>query len=475
MQLSTITIENFRCFKNISLDLHPQLTVLVAPNGGGKTTVLDALRVSLWPFVKGFDLGSQTGKSATIQIEDVRMEKKENGNMEPVTPTKILTYGKWHPDRSKQYWQQSREKLKPRTNTIYDSVARKLTQYSRSIEQQIRDVRNGESPIDLPLIAYLGTGRLWYQGRYYSFAKEKKLQQGVFSRTWAYRDCISASSGYKQFEDWYSWVFRTWREHQIIQLEKGGDIPSEANIFRDAISAIKKAVDEVIKYDTGWGDIAYSSSYAQQIVLRHDHHGDLPLSSLSDGIRNTVSLVADLAFRAIKLNPHFGAEAAVRTRGTVLIDEIDMFLHPAWQQRIIGAFLRAFPNLQFVVTTHSPQVLTTVDKNCIRLLHQRIDEEENLIYEAIIPGTQTRGTANSDVMAHVMGSDPVPNVKEAVWLSEYKKLIQTRKHLSNEAQALRERLDQHFGRNHQEILECDRLIRLEKMRKTINSNKTKKG
>lgn len=90
MKLTHIIIENFRCFEYLSLDIHPELTVLVAPNGAGKTTLLDAARIAMWPFVKAFDLGSQAGKSATIQIEDVRRIKSPEGNMEAVIPSDEL-------------------------------------------------------------------------------------------------------------------------------------------------------------------------------------------------------------------------------------------------------------------------------------------------------------------------------------------------------------------------------------------------
>ena len=85
MIIKEIEIKNFRCFESLTLDLHPKLTVLTALNGGGKTTLLDALRIAVWPFVKGFDLGSQAGKSATIQIEDVRIKQMIN-SMEAQEP-----------------------------------------------------------------------------------------------------------------------------------------------------------------------------------------------------------------------------------------------------------------------------------------------------------------------------------------------------------------------------------------------------
>ncbi|MCB1674418.1 MAG: AAA family ATPase, partial [Pseudomonadales bacterium] len=61
MKIKNITIKNFRCFEQLEVTFHPQMTVLIAANGGGKTSILDAVRIAVWPFVKGFDLGSQTG------------------------------------------------------------------------------------------------------------------------------------------------------------------------------------------------------------------------------------------------------------------------------------------------------------------------------------------------------------------------------------------------------------------------------
>ena len=87
MKLEQLTLQNYRCFESLMIQLHPELTVLIAPNGAGKTTVLDAARVAVWPFVKGFDLGSQTGKAATIQPSDVRLCQQSDGNMEPQLPS----------------------------------------------------------------------------------------------------------------------------------------------------------------------------------------------------------------------------------------------------------------------------------------------------------------------------------------------------------------------------------------------------
>jgi predicted ATP-binding protein involved in virulence len=95
----------------------------------------------------------------------------------------------------------------------------------------------------------------------------------------------------------------------------------------------------------------------------------VPFSQLSDGYRNLVAMIADITWRASQLNPHHGADAARKATGVVLIDELELHLHPAWQRRVVDDLLRTFPNLQFVATTHSPQVIASARPEHMWLLH----------------------------------------------------------------------------------------------------------
>ena len=74
-------------------------------------------------------------------------------------------------------------------------------------------------------------------------------------------------------------------------------------------------------------------------------------------------MIADIAYRCVSLNGHLGKEAALKSKGLVMIDEIDMHLHPEWQQVVISSLEKAFANIQFILTTHSPQVLTIAQLN----------------------------------------------------------------------------------------------------------------
>ena len=73
-----------------------------------------------------------------------------------------------------------------------------------------------------------------------------------------------------------------------------------------------------------------------------------------------VAMVADIAVRCASLNPQFKGEAAQNTPGVVMIDEIDLHLHPKWQRRVVNDLLNAFPKIQFVATTHSPFVIQSL-------------------------------------------------------------------------------------------------------------------
>ena len=101
-----------------------------------------------------------------------------------------------------------------------------------------------------------------------------------------------------------------------------------------------------------------------EIVLQVKHKAEdtvsLPLRYFSDGIKSMLSMTADIAYRMALLNPNLGENAIAETPGIVLIDEIDMHLHPSWQSRIMSVLKKVFPRVQFIVTTHAPAVLANV-------------------------------------------------------------------------------------------------------------------
>lgn len=451
MKLEQITLKNYRCFADLTIQLHPELTVLIAPNGAGKTTVLDAARVAVWPFVKGFDLGSQTGKAATIQPTDVRLCQQSDGNMEPQLPSSITATGYYLPQMEAQTWTQTRERIKAGTNTLTDKTTKHITAAATALEQQ---ARQGQEQITLPLVSYLGTSRLWFEGRFTSEAKDTVLDSAQYSRTSGYLNCLSYASSFKAFTAWYGWVYRSYLESQIHALQRKEALDATGQRFEHMVQVVQQAVDALVKDATGWHSLEYSQRHHQQLVMYHPQHGTMPVDMLSDGLRNAIAMVADLAFRAYKLNPHLGKDAALQTPGIALIDEVDMFLHPSWQQTILGSLRAAFPKLQFIVTTHSPQVLSTIRRENIRVLDGNTAE---------MPLATTYGQPSGDVMHSVMLVDPQPPIEERQKIDRLTALVDQGHWATEEAHHLLQQLTQTLGADNARLQQLLRSIQRQKM------------
>lgn len=485
MRIDKVSLLNFRCFRSLEITFDPEITILVAPNGAGKTTVLDAVRFALYTFVKGFDIGE--AQPVVLQSEDLRLVYQPDAlNMEIASPTKITYSGRWGIPLHKHSGEISLTRLPPvnlgalRTpfrlsdqqpryiptpshdqSEKIEYPSEYLTNWAKELQTLVRDEERSE-PVQLPLVLYLGTARMWYQGRYNLENNTQRLDNSAFSRLSGYDQCLSATSGYKQFEQWYTWLWQSLREFQIKSLENQSLTSSEksrADRMQEAIQAIQQAINSLIQGPTGWFNLEYSASHNQQLVMNHPQHGKLPLSQLSDGLRNTVAMVADIAFRCVKLNPHLRTEAAMKTQGIVLIDEVDMFLHPAWQQQIIQSLRSAFPLIQFIVTTHSPQVISTVQRNSIRLLSQ--DDKSNGY--AVIPPGATYGEPSNDVLQSVMNVDPQPPVAEKAELQELTVLVDQGKYDSQRAQQLLSRLQGILGKQHSQLQRLERSIARQKL------------
>lgn len=120
---------------------------------------------------------------------------------------------------------------------------------------------------------------------------------------------------------------------------------------------------------------------------------------LSDGEKGVISLVADIAYRMALLNPDL-LEHVLETPGIVLIDEIDLHLHPAWQKKIVDDLIHIFPNIQFVITTHSPSVLANVRKEYVQILNH---------YQLYKPQDTTYGRSVEEILRGVMDVNVCPD------------------------------------------------------------------
>jgi len=193
-----------------------------------------------------------------------------------------------------------------------------------------RRVRAGEQ-ITIPLVCSYGTERLWFEkGHWKAETFENKRDKP--SRLDGYRDCLHFTIQESALINWI-------RDQE--SATRSGKEPIALRTVKDAMA---KCVDVA-------SSVHYDGRYKDLVV------GTQLLQNLSDGQRIMLTLVGDLARRAATLNPHLEINAPQETPGVVAIDELDLHLHPRWQRHVIQDLKGTFPALQFVATTHSPQLL----------------------------------------------------------------------------------------------------------------------
>ena len=432
LKINKLYLDNYRCFKDFTIDFHDQLTVLVATNGKGKTAILDAIAVAFGTFVNstGLARGSVFNRS---DVQKIKARETKTNEMEEVYPLVLEANGLINNEVT--HW--SRELHKPKGATT--------TKDTKSLIQYGQDIRNKVvHKVDeiIPLISYYGTGRLWGLKK---ITLNKK--QHETSRLSGYIDCLDPLSSYKSFESWYVDICLAELELKIEEIEKN-NLDISNNEFTSIRKSIQQAVNHIVEKNTGWKDIVYKKR-AETIVAQNETFGELSLMQLSDGIRNMIGLVADIAYRAVKLNPHL-ENAPKQTPGIVLIDEVDMHLHPKWQQTVLTDLRKAFPNIQFIVTTHSPQVLSTVKREQIRILGDNV---------VSTPSTHSFGEDSSVLLAELMNVSPLPPLEIVEKRKEYQRLIEDREYESHRAKQLQKELIENYGENSEFIIQTEMLIR----------------
>lgn len=438
MKLHSITLRNFRCFEKETFHFEPNLVVLFGGNGLGKTTVLDAIAIAIGSLSLSFD----TLTGLEIDQQDVFSRYPQVGDSikrEPVHPAEISVDGRAFDQEAT--WARSLEYSSSEFCTIME--AKSLRDLATEAVNKVRD----GAAVELPLVAYYRT-RMYWSGQYEQLSlKLPKGQDGErpplkgyrfdaktaprvadlaswsrpepVSQLRGYKDALNASGDLDIVREW-------WAQSHVIRLDR-----VSRGLTYGPIEAVAEAVKSALnlraapRFDMQLNDIVLDIGKGKEELH--------PLWELSDGYRHIVAMVADIARRLAMLNPHLNEKAAQKGTGVVLIDEIGQHLHPSWQQHILPDLMRTFPGIQFVVSTHSDQVLTSVKAKHIIGLRKEGDQ----IKPDDVDEMETLGATSERVAKIVMDVEPRPPTPDVLKLWEYKKLVYARKGDSEAAVALR--------------------------------------
>lgn len=340
MRIDHLKLQNYKGFEWLDVELNPRFNLFVGDNASGKTSILDAIKIGLDSWFIGMKGVAPIG---SIDPEEVHTKAFTHGDsvyFEKQFPARVEFIG-FVMERN-ICWERELARERGRTTTV---GSKQLSSVASETERQVR----GGNDVTLPLVCAYGTERLWYESP----------QRKRYSKSESGRKSPSRFDGYQKctyFEiqetDLLEWI----REQVSAGQQRGRETI--------AFQVMRKAIVECVE---GAKDIYYDERYRELIVMI-EGHGHQMFHNLSDGQRIMVSMIGDLAKRAVTLNPHLGVDTLRLTPGVVTVDELDLHLHPKWQRRIIHDLKRIFESLQFIVTSHSPQLVGEAKPDELRLL-----------------------------------------------------------------------------------------------------------
>ncbi|MBD2003991.1 MULTISPECIES: AAA family ATPase [Cyanophyceae] len=371
MKVKRLKMTSFRGISDLTLDFQTEEpNVLIGINGVGKSSILDCLAIVFCPLIELIRLNpdyykflerksivpSFTWLDIKNGCNNIRTEITISGDGFPeVSWSIITTYQERHIETNvdiiqlKAFSENIHNQLKINPNATVPLVV------YYPVNRAVLDIRL-ELPNQHPLTGILDEetddeGDL--QPQFPSLSAKRVIYPvDVIDQIDAYAQALTEKQiGYVRFFQW----FRTLED---VENEERRDNPD----YRDRqLEAVRQAISSLMP---GFSNLRVRRSPLRMTAKKQGQ--ELIVNQLSDGEKGLLAMVGDLARRLAIANP--GLPNPLQGEGVVLIDEIELHLHPKWQREIIPALTRTFPNCQFIVTTHSPQVISEVKPNGIYIL-----------------------------------------------------------------------------------------------------------
>ena len=329
MILKKIDIENFRCFDQLTINLNSRINIILGNNGGGKTAILDAISIGLGsisthlPDVSGISL-----KKTDLKVS--------HGEAKPYSRIEIEIDNGIRWDRMLR-----RDKSKLTSKLLPPLLGTK--ELLNFLDEDIIDRYNAKKNFELPLYVYYGVSR--------AILDIPLTRKGFKKEPSRFESLNESLKSMSRFKKAFVWFYNKENEENRLQKEKRDfDVTlKELDVVRDAI----------VKMFPGLSEPHIEINPLRFMIKKEGE--SLSLDQFSDGYKTMLGLIIDLSARLVVANPHL--DNPLEAESIVMIDEIDLHLHPSWQEKVINDLLRTFPKTQFIFTTHSPYIIESLNNN----------------------------------------------------------------------------------------------------------------
>ncbi len=420
LRIHSLTLDRFRGAHSLALELHRRLNIFVGMNGAGKSTLLDAAAILLSWLVNRIKHTGASGRP--ISEADIR-----NGQASATLAIKLAqdshNFG-WHI-------------VKTRKGYYKKEGSSVLTAASEAAKRIQSDISDHNGAVNLPLFAYYPVNRAVLDIPLRIRAKHR------FDLLSAYEDSLTSGASFRTFFEWF-------REREDLENEAFRDQHtlfkgSAANrVFPDAqLEAVRYAIKQLMP------EFSQLTVRRNPLRMEVEKNGQrLTVNQLSDGEKCFMAMVGDMARRMAIANPL--RDQPLHGAGVFLIDEIDLHLHPQWQRQIIPKLTKVFPNSQFLISTHSPHVITHVQPENLFLLHMTTEGLE------VMRPSESYGKTVDRVLEDLMGLDTTRPTQVSANLQQI--YAQIDRGLLNDARDLIDQLREQIGED-PELVKADILIK----------------
>lgn len=457
MHIASLHLRNFGRFADTELPLWTAdapdrlVTVLIGENGSGKSTIMDAATTLLsWLAAR-----IRSDKGTGSPIEELRIR---NGSSEAEVELSLIHEG------ARYDWSLARARKGHRRRT--ESRLKSVT----ALAEFFRDRLTEDGEASLPLIAYYPTER------YVLDIPKKICTRHQFRQVDGYDASLTQGIDFRRFFEWFrdredmrneslanldgllpyfdiekfmqhagSKSFPRERVHELLDIEKiRRENPTLAAQIADP--QYLAVLEAIAAFMPGYGNLRIQRRPRMRMLINKGED-ELDILQLSQGERSLLALVGDIARRLAMMNPR--AEKPLHGKGIVLIDEVDLHLHPRWQRTVIRRLRETFPNCQFILTTHSPLVISDPDNIRVLRLHDDSADEAGNLY----------GMDLEDLLLGVMNT-PIREPALQKRLEALLDAIQQRDY--EQADRLRRELLQDLPPDHRELVRADMHLRRQK-------------
>ena len=400
MHIQQVKVKSFRCFEDLTIDLNPDINIFVGNNGSGKSAVLDAIAAAMYPYLvelqSAIEPDPELSDIPSFPIFQRDLPSKEITD-EYFNESKFCVSMSEFPEWEVTYIKRLGGIGDTPLYFAYEEYSEHIFEQPQlvAINKLLKNLKN-DTNTQLLVIAYYKVSR-----DLKNITNIKKLSAQSFDRFDSLKNPFDAIASFTDLANW----FFTRELQELREGKKRKDIDFE---FSD-LKQIRKAITTVIAPNAR---IYFSQTESTQLMVEWQTETgekiELSLDQLSSGYRNMLALVMDFARRLALANPQMANP--LEAEAVLMIDELDLHLHPTWQQKIIPDLRKVFPNTQIIATTHSPEIVTTVERHQVKIL------EDYQIKECPSP---TRGMKSSDIVSSVLGLENLrPDTEESRTLTQ---------------------------------------------------------